>query len=231
MADATLKNTLIAAGKVLVAAGQGDFTRGHISVRAPKKPSVFYMKPHSVGLDEITSANILTIGLDGEVVAGKSRRHSEVYIHSEIYKARPDVNCVIHSHPPYITALSATTRPLRAYNQGGALFRGALGHYTDTIRLIRTQEMGAGVARALGRHRAVLMKNHGIAVACASIEEAVVSAIMLEDAARVQMIAEAVGELAPEFSNDDIAGLRDQLSKPDQFAVNFNYLVRRLKKR
>ena len=51
---------------------------------------------------------------------------------------------------------------------------------------------------------------------------------MLEDAARVQMIAEAVGELAPEFSNEDIAGLREQLSKPDQFAVNFNYLARRV---
>ena len=71
------------------------------------------MKPHSVGLDEITMDNILTIDLEGNVVAGTARRHSEVYIHSEIFKARPDVNCVIHTHPPYAVALSATSRTMR----------------------------------------------------------------------------------------------------------------------
>ncbi|HTH33650.1 MAG TPA: class II aldolase/adducin family protein, partial [Xanthobacteraceae bacterium] len=61
--DRTLKDKLIVAGKILVAEGQGDFTRGHISVRVPNNPKLFYMKPHSVGLDEITMANILTIYL------------------------------------------------------------------------------------------------------------------------------------------------------------------------
>ena len=57
-------------GRTPVAEGQDDFTRGHISVRLPDDPARFLMKPHSIGLDEITAANILTIGLDGEVVAG-----------------------------------------------------------------------------------------------------------------------------------------------------------------
>src|ERR1700722_8998684 len=148
-----LKQRLIVAGKILVAAGQGDFTRGHISMRLPSNPKLFYMKPHSVGLDEITMQNILTIDLDGNVVAGKARRHSEVFIHSEIFKARADVNCVIHTHPTYSTALSATGRTLKCYSQPGALFYEALGIYTDTINLVRTTEMGAGVARALGRGR------------------------------------------------------------------------------
>src|SRR5580698_5340075 len=101
-----LKQKLIVAGKVLVAAGQGDFTRGHISVRLPDNPKLFLMKPHSIGLDEITMQNILTIDLEGNVVSGKARRHSEVYIHSEILKARSDLNCVIHAHPTYSVALS-----------------------------------------------------------------------------------------------------------------------------
>src|SRR5262249_25512457 len=117
-----LKQKLIMAGKVLVAEGQDDFTRGHISMRLPDDPSRFFMKAHSLGLDEITSENILTIGLDGEVVAGTSRRHSEVYIHSEIFKARGDVNCVIHTHPPYAVAFSATGRPMKCYSQPAALF-------------------------------------------------------------------------------------------------------------
>src|SRR5215472_301801 len=100
MTHEALKETLIWAGKVLVGEGQDDFTRGHISARLPDDPARFLMKPHSVGLDEITMENILTIDLDGNVVAGTARRHSEVFIHSEIYKARPDVASVIHTHPP-----------------------------------------------------------------------------------------------------------------------------------
>src|SRR5262249_19584782 len=160
----SLKEQLILAGKVLVAEGQDDFTRGHISFRLPDDPSLFFMKAHSIGLDEITMQNILTIDLEGNVVAGTARRHSEVYIHSEIFKARPDVNCIIHTHPSYSIALSATGRGLKCYSQPGALFYEALGSYTDTINLIRSQAMGAGVARALGDCRAVLLKNHGVVV-------------------------------------------------------------------
>src|SRR5262252_1164979 len=107
-----IKRKLIVAGKVLVAQGQDDFTRGHISVRLPDDPSRFFMKPHSVGLDELTIENILTIDLDGNVVAGTARRHSEVYIHSEIFKARADVQSVVHTHPPYSVALSVSGGPL-----------------------------------------------------------------------------------------------------------------------
>jgi ribulose-5-phosphate 4-epimerase/fuculose-1-phosphate aldolase len=226
--DHALKQKLIVAGKILVAEGQGDFTRGHISVRLPGKPELFYMKPHSVGLDEITMANILTIDLEGEVVAGKARRHSEVYIHSEIFKARSDVNCVIHAHPLYSVALSASGHPVKAYSQPGALFHGAVGIYTDTIALIRNKAMGAGVAKALGPHRAAFLKAHGTAVTGKSIEEAVIGAIMLEHAAMIQMTVEAAGNPASEFPPEDIEKLKREVSAPEQFVVNFDYLARRV---
>ena len=226
-----IKEQLIWAGKVLVGEGQDDFTRGHISFRLPDEPYLFFMKPHSVGLDEITPENILTIDLDGNVVAGTARRHSEVYIHSEIFKQRADVACVLHTHPPYAVALSATGRPMRAYSQPGALFHGALGVYTDTINLIRTKEMGAGVARALGTHRAVLLKNHGAVTVGTTVAEAVIGAIMLENAAMVQLVAEAAGDPAPEFPGADIDKLKSDIGRPEQFAINFDYLVRRAKRR
>jgi L-fuculose-phosphate aldolase len=226
-----LKQLLILAGKVLVNEGQDDFTRGHISVRLPDNPKLFFMKPHSMGLDEITLQNILTIDLDGKVVAGKARRHSEVYIHSEIFKSRSDVNCVIHTHPPYSTALSATGRPVKCYNQPGAIFYESLGLYTDTINLIRSASMGAGVARALGPHRAVLLKNHGVVVTGRDIAEAVVGTIMLENAAMVQMIVEAAGDPAPEFPRADLEKLKHDIGQPEQFQINFDYLVRRVKRR
>lgn len=231
MAHEALKRKLGLAGKVLAANGQSDFTRGHISARLPGKKPLFLMKPHSVGLDEITPANILTIDLDGNVVAGKARRHSEVFIHSEIYKARPDVGCVVHSHPPYAIALSGSGRPIRTLSQAGALFRGETGVFGDTVALIRSPDLGAGVARALGSGRAVLLKNHGIAVVGASIEETVIGAIMLETAAMIQLAAEAAGEIAPQFPDEDIATLKQQLAKPEQFAINFDYLARKVMRR
>ena len=223
-----IKRQLIVAGKVLVAQGQDDFTRGHISFRLPDHPSLFFMKAHSLGLDEITPQNILTIDLDGKVVAGTARRHSEVFIHSEIFKARADVNCVIHSHPTYSIALSSTGRPLKCYSQPGALFYEALGTYADTINLIRSPAMGEGVARALGEGRAVLLKNHGVVVTGSSIAEAVIGTIMLENGAMVQLLAEAAGEVAPEFPRDDIEKLKHDISRPEQFQINFDYLARRV---
>jgi L-fuculose-phosphate aldolase len=226
-----IKQELIVAGKVLVGEGQDDFTRGHISFRLPDDPKLFFMKAHSIGLDEITMQNILTIDLGGNVVAGKARRHSEVFIHSEIFKARADVNCVIHTHPTYSTALSATGRTLKCYSQPGALFYEALGIYTDTINLVRTAEMGAGVARALGRGRGVLLKNHGVVVTGATIAETVIGAIMLENGAMVQLLAEAAGEVAPEFPRADIEKLKAIITQPEQFQINFDYLARRVKRR
>ena len=226
-----IKRKLILAGKVLVAEGQDDFTRGHISVRLPDDPSRFFMKPHSVGLDELTIENILTIDLDGNVVAGTARRHSEVYIHSEIFKARADVQSVVHTHPPYSVALSVSGGPLRCYSQPGALFFEALGVYSDTVALIRTPAMGKGVATALGPHRAALLKNHGVAVVGASIEEAVINVIMLENAAQVQLIAEAAGDPGPELPRADIDKLKQEISQPEQFVINFNYLARRVERR
>ncbi len=225
-----IKQQLIVAGKVLVAQGQDDFTRGHISFRLPDDPGLFFMKAHSLGLDEITPQNILTIDLDGKVVAGAARRHSEVFIHSEIFKARADVNCVIHTHPTYSIALSSTGRPLKCYSQPGALFHEALGVYTDTINLIRSPAMGLGVARALGRGRAVLLKNHGVVVTGASIAEAVIGTIMLENGAMVQLLAEAAGDPAPEFPRADIEKLKNDISQPEQFQINFDYLARRVRR-
>jgi L-fuculose-phosphate aldolase len=231
MTDDAVKEKLILAGRILVAEGLDDFTRGHISARLPGDPARFYMKPHSVGFDEITMQNILTIGLDGAVIAGVGRRHSEVFIHSEIYKARPDVQSVIHSHPVHATALSVTGRPIRAFSQPGAMFCGALDTYDASMRLIRTPEMGAAVAKALGQNRAVLLRSHGVVAVGRSIEEATIVTLMLENAATIQLIAEAAGDTLPDLPQADVEKLREEISLPEQFTINFDYLARRASRR
>jgi ribulose-5-phosphate 4-epimerase/fuculose-1-phosphate aldolase len=224
------KQRLIDAGLVLDAADLGDFTRGHVSVRVPDDSGHFYMKPHSYGLDEITFDNLVTCNMEGEKVAGGGPRHSEVYIHSEIYKVRPDVNAVIHAHPKHAVAVSATGRPLRPWSQPSAAFADGIGVYSDTIDLIRSKAMGAGVAKALGLHKACYLRNHGVAVVGRSLEECVILTIMLENACEIQLLVEAAGDPGPEFSHEDVMKLHDKIARPEQHVINFDYLVRKARR-
>ncbi len=229
MTPAEAKQKLIDAGLILEHQGHSDMTRGHISVRTPGDTQRFFMKPHSFGFDEITMDNIVTCDLEGTKVEGTAPRHSEVYIHSEIYHARSDVNCVLHSHPPYAVTLSATTCQLKAYSQPGALFVNNAGLYTDTIDLIRSKELGRGVAKALAANKVVLLKNHGVVVVGSSIEETVIVAIMLENACKIQLLVEATGRAAPEFAEEQVRSLQNKMVRPEQFVVNFEYLRRKSK--
>lgn len=217
---------LIDAGLILDHQGHGDMTRGHVSIRMPGRPEHFLMKPHSVGFDEITVDNILTFDLDGVLVTGTARAHSERFIHSEIFRARPDVNAVIHTHPTHTVALSATGQAVRPLSQGGALFAGGLPMYAQTMDLIRSPAMGRGVAECLGPHLAVLLRSHGVVMTGANMKQAVILCVMLEEAARVQLLAVAAGHDGWEFPAEDVAKLRRNLMSPEQFVINFDYLAR-----
>ena len=185
------------------------------------------MKPHSYGFDEITLDNMVVCNLDGEKVGGQGRRHSEVFIHSEIFKVRPDVNSVIHAHPTYAVALSATGRPLLPVSQPGAAFADGVPYFTETIDLIRNQDMGAGVARALGQSKATLMRNHGVAVVGKTLEEATILTLMLDNACQIQLLAEASGGIGEMFPAEMIERLHNNISRPEQYNINFEYLRRK----
>ena len=94
-----LREKLINAGRVLVDEGQGDYVWGHISARLPDNPNRFLMKPGCVGVEEMTPDNIITVDIEGEKVAGEWPRHNEVFIHSEVLRARPG-HQLRDPHPP-----------------------------------------------------------------------------------------------------------------------------------
>jgi L-fuculose-phosphate aldolase len=227
MDASTTKQKLIDSGLILDAEGLGDLTRGHMSIRVPGDPTHFFMKPHSMGFDEITMENIVVCNLEGEKVAGGGRKHSEVYIHSEIFKCRPDVNSVIHTHPTHAVALSATGQDLQPISQPAVAFADGLPYFRDTIDLIRSQAMGAGVARALGQCKAVLMRNHGVAVVGANIEESTILTIMLENACQIQLAAQSGGGIGEQFDAASIERLHFNITRAEQYTVNFEYLKRK----
>ena len=108
--------------------------------------------------------NIITCDADGKKVGGAMPRHNEVYIHSEVLRARPDVQCVIHSHPVHAVAFSSLGRPLVAVGNDAVTFAGGrLPIFSETTDLIVNPERGKAVAHCLGPHDALILRNHGIA--------------------------------------------------------------------
>jgi L-fuculose-phosphate aldolase len=220
---------LIESGLIIDHHGLGDLTRGHVSIRVPGDPEHFYMKPHSFGFDEITPENMVLCNLDGEKVGGTGRKHSEVYIHSEIYKSRPDVNSVIHAHPTYSVAFSATGKNLQPISQPSVAFADGLPYFDEAIDLIRTPALGLGVAKALGQCKAVLMRNHGVSVVGSTVEEATILLIMLENACQIQLAAMSAG-VGETFDAAQIEKLHHDITRPEQYMINFDYLVRKIKR-
>ena len=90
--------------------------------------------------------------------------------------------------------------------------------------------MGRAVAAALGPHHALLMRGHGVTVAGATLQQATVLAVMLEEAARIQLLADAAGGTVEPFPPEDVARLRSKVMAPDQFTANFDYLARRARR-
>ena len=123
--------------------------------------------------------------------------------------------------------MSANGKALLPVSQLSEALYDGMPYFTDTIDLIRTQETGAAVARALGSCKAVLMRNHGVAVVGRTVEESTILAIMLDTACRIQLLAEAAGGIGPLFEASDIQRLHDNITRAEQYAVNFEYLRRR----
>jgi L-ribulose-5-phosphate 4-epimerase len=171
---------------ILAQEGQADMTLVHVSARVPGQDMI-YMKPYALGLDEVKKEDIIVLDFEGNKLAGERRRHTEYPLHTEVYKSRPEVNCIVHTHPLYAVLLGATGGKLHPISHEGTLFLN-LPLFTDTTELIRTPEQGKAVALCLGNARALLLKNHGVVVVGKSIEEATVYAILLEKAAKVEIL-------------------------------------------
>jgi L-fuculose-phosphate aldolase len=221
-----LRETLVDAGRVLVSEDLGDYVAGHVTARLPGDPSRILMKPAAIGLDEMTADNLVTVDIEGTKVAGSMPRHSEVFIHTEIMRARPDIQAVVHAHPPHAVAFSSLGRPLLPVGNDGTIFADALPIFSETTDLIITQGRGQAVARCLGDNFALILRNHGIVTAGRCVEEAVWLALKLERACHIQLLAEAAG--GPKFlvEGEDLKRKRRRANRPDLHTNVFNYLVR-----
>lgn len=200
-ASPALIDDLVVANHILVNEGVLDGF-GHISVRHDQDPGRFLIA-RSMAPGLVTADDIVVCDLDGNVHDAQGRKtYVERFIHSEIYRVRPDVKAVIHSHSPAVIPFGVTGARLRPIcHMSGFLgaqvpvfeIRHAAGESTDL--LIRNQALGQALARDLGQSAVALMRGHGNVVVGFSIQQVVFRAIYTEGNARLQSEAMRMGEI------------------------------------
>ncbi len=187
---------VVLACQIIARFGQEDLTLGHASVRGPDGRTV-YIKRKGRALRDVRAEDVIAVALDDPAGYLTPGAHLETVMHLETYLARPDVGAVIHTHPMYSIALGATTGGLELLSHDGLLFPDGVPVFDGTAGLVTTPRDGQAVARALGGGRAVLLRNHGILTAGEDISWAVLTALTLERAARIQFIAHTLGDTVP----------------------------------
>jgi len=175
------------------------WTSGNVSARDAGSGYVV-IKPSGVRYDELRPEDMVVVDRDGKVVEGRLNPSSDTASHLYIYRHRPDVNGVVHTHSAYATAFATVGWPIPVYltaiadEFGGPIPCGAFA-------LIGGEEIGKIVIEGIGQSPAMLLKNHGVFTVGATAEVAVKAAVMVEDAARTVWLALQLGqpeEIAPE---------------------------------
>ena len=193
--DPALIADLVAANHVLANEGVLDGF-GHVSVRDPRDPGRYLMS-RSISPMTVAAADVMLFDLESSAIEARGRGvYVERFIHGEVYKARGDVNAVVHSHSPSVIPFGVTEVPLRAIFHNGAFLgdrvpvweiRDAAGEQNDM--LVSRGDLGRSLATTLGAGPVALMRGHGDVVVGPSLEVAVFRAIYTEVNARLQMQA------------------------------------------
>ncbi len=225
-----LVDRLVYANRILYDQGIVDGL-GHVSVRHPTQDGVFLLSCNRApGL--VKRQDIVCYDLDGNAVSETTERpYLERFIHSEIYRARPDVVAVVHSHSPSVIPFAITHNPLKpVFHMSGFLGSGS-AHFEireaagNSDMLIRSAYLGEALAKSLGKHNCVLMRGHGSTVVGTSLEQVVYRAIYAEVNAKLQLAANGLGEIS--FLNEEEAKLASDMND-GQIPRSWNLWVTRL---
>ncbi len=192
---------------------------GHVSVRHPEHPDRYLLScsrsPELVTLDDIVEHT-----LEGDPVGAETRTlYAERHIHGAVFEQRPDVQAVIHNHSLAVLPFTVTSVPLRPMFHTAALMGNEVpvwdirDNFGVTGMLVVNMDQGRDLARALGSHRASLMRGHGCVVTGASVKEAVMCAIYLQVNARLLLDSLPLGEVNYLLPGE-VEALRQNLLRP-----------------
>ena len=212
--DREQRELLATACHILYKLGLSDYL-GHPSVRLGPERVLIKPKhsPRIRGMDRMGPADMVVVGLDGKLVEGEHEPPSERFIHTEIYRARPDVRSVVHTHQPMSTLCGIVELPILPLLHVESLVveKQPIPVFA-CAELIVSSEQGARVAAALGDHRVCHLQGHGIVSVADSIQEATIGAIHLERLADVNYRAAQLGRQPRVIPDNELEALKRQLA-------------------
>jgi len=183
------------------------WTGGNVSGRDPDT-GLIVIKPSGVKYPDLKPEQLVVLDLNGQIVEGDLAPSSDTASHLYIYRQRPDVGGIVHTHSPYATAFAAVGKPIPVYLTAIAdEFGGPIP--VGGFALIGGEEIGRVVVDAIGSSPAVLLKNHGVFTIGKNAEAAVKAAVMVEDVARTVWYALQLG-VPDEIPAEDVAKLHDR---------------------
>ena len=218
-----MKQQLVDAIRMLERAGFIDHN-GHCSAR--RDASSFYITSGASVRGTLTVDDIVTVDLDGRLVEGTAKPPLEFHIHSEVYRARPDVRAVMHTHPQWSTFLTMVGEKYKAVYAQGVL----LGDIPllDSPLSVNTKPMGEKLVAALGPGPAVLLKAHGVVIVGATIVECFALSAYVEENAYRQYMAMQIGDPYV-FSEAEQQACREKLWTPSLFQKTWDHYYSKLR--
>src|SRR5689334_11019463 len=199
---------------------------GQITARADE-PGTYWMLSFGLGFDEAQASNLVRVDDDLNLLEGDGMVNPSNRFHLWIYRHRPEVNAIIHTHPPYCSALSLVGEPLVAAHMDTSMFYDDCAFLAEWPGPPIGDEEGKLIHEALGDNRSILLAHHGQLCACSTIEEAAVLAVFIERAARMQLLARAVGEIK-KLKRDAAKEAHDYRLQAKSVGATFHYFARRV---
>jgi L-fuculose-phosphate aldolase len=210
--------------RILFSKGHDSGLAGQISCRS-EQPNTFITQQFGLGFDEISADNLLEVDLDLNPLSGVGMVNPANRFHSWVYKEHPEINCIIHTHPTHIAALSMLKVPLVISQMDTCGLYNDCTFVADWPGVPVGNEEGKLISNALGKNRAVFLAHHGQLVTGKNIEEACNLAVLIERAAKLQLLAMAAGDIQP-LPHDLAQEAHDWVSTDKRNKINFAYYVR-----
>jgi L-fuculose-phosphate aldolase len=223
--DWSARQKLALAGRMLAMEGHDSGLAGQLTARA-EKPGTYYMLRFGLGLEEASPGNLLLVDDDLNVLEGEGMPNPSNRFHLWIYRAKPQVCSIMHTHPPHISALSMIGVPLAVAHMDSSLFHEDCAWLPEWPGTPIGDEEGRIISEAIGDKRTILLAHHGQLAACGTIEEAVVLSIFIERAAKLQLMAMSAGKIQaidPALAQE----AHDYRLKARAIGATFYYFARR----
>lgn len=189
------KERLAASFRLFAKFGFDEGVAGHITARDPERPHHFWVNPFGMHFSQIRASDLILVDDRGEVVEGEYPVNTAAFaIHSRVHDARPDVIAAAHSHSIHGKAFSSLGRLLDPITQDACAFYEDHGLFDDYTGVVNELSEGDRIGRALGKNKAVILRNHGLLTVGESVDEAVWWFITMERSCQAQLMADAAGK-------------------------------------